>query len=208
MLNQPKQRFILRFDLIFVNSSVLAQLSDAEVQNLAEKALAHLNHTASNDTGYLLFRETPNGRTSISYIDLVESRLIENSSDSTTKWGYTLIFVKSQDFRAAHVSFLFQKTKLEDFHGFKTLREFMDHKQYSRKGVLTYEKIFGDGFVSTGGLTTTSRFFEQYVRPAAGQRILDVGCGIGGGDFYAADVSYFIFIPFASRLFIPYMIYF
>jgi phosphoethanolamine N-methyltransferase len=168
---------------------VLRLLNDAEVQTLAEKALLYLRHSASNDTGYLLFREAPKGRTPISYIDLVESRLIENASDST-KWGYTLIFVKSRDFHAAHVSFLFQKTKLEDFHGFKTLREFMDHKQYSRKGVLTYEKIFGDGFVSTGGLTTTSRFFEQYVRPTPGQRILDVGCGIGGGDFFAADVRH------------------
>jgi phosphoethanolamine N-methyltransferase len=177
-----------------ISSVVLRQLNDSQVQQLAEKALAHLNHSSSGDTGYLLFREAPNGRTPISYIDLVESQIVEDTSTTTAKWGYTLVFVKSNDFKTAHVSFLFQKARLEDFHGFKTLREFMDHKQYSRRGVLTYEKIFGDGFVSTGGLTTTSRFLEQYLKPTAGQRLLDVGCGIGGGDFYVADVLQFLFL--------------
>lgn len=54
---------------------------------------------------------------------------------------------------ASKVSFLFTKVKLENYHGFKTLKEFMDHKQYTRNGVLRYEKIFGAGFVSTGGTT-------------------------------------------------------
>ena len=49
------------------------------------------------------------------------------------------------------MSILFNKIVLENYHGFKTLKEFMDHKQYNRNGVLRYEKIFGAGFVSTGG---------------------------------------------------------
>jgi phosphoethanolamine N-methyltransferase len=49
------------------------------------------------------------------------------------------------------MSILFNKIVLENYHGFKTLKEFMDHKQYTRNGVLRYEKIFGAGFVSTGG---------------------------------------------------------
>lgn len=141
----------------------------------------------------MLFRDSSflnTTRTPINYIDLVESSITEKSSQ---KWGYTLIFVKSEDFKSSLVSFLFQKIKLDDFHGFKTLREFMDHKQYSRKGVLTYEKIFGDGFVSTGGPTTTSRFVEDYIKPKAGQRVLDVGCGIGGGDFFIAEVNQLYF---------------
>ncbi len=33
--------------------------------------------------------------------------------------------------------------------------EFLDDGQYSRNGILRYERIFGDTFVSTGGLQTT-----------------------------------------------------
>ena len=34
-------------------------------------------------------------------------------------------------------------------------RAFLDGVQYSRTGILRYERIFGPGFVSTGGLETT-----------------------------------------------------
>jgi hypothetical protein len=33
--------------------------------------------------------------------------------------------------------------------------EFLDDGQYSRNGILRYERIFGDTFVSTGGVETT-----------------------------------------------------
>ena len=36
-----------------------------------------------------------------------------------------------------------------------TFRTFLDSVQYSRTGILRYERIFGPGFVSTGGLETT-----------------------------------------------------
>ncbi len=31
-------------------------------------------------------------------------------------------------------------------------QEFLDQKQYKKDGILKYELIFGDGFISTGGL--------------------------------------------------------
>ena len=34
-------------------------------------------------------------------------------------------------------------------------QKFLDEQQYSRNGILRYEKIFGEDFVSTGGITTT-----------------------------------------------------
>ena len=40
-------------------------------------------------------------------------------------------------------------------HGFKTFQEFLDNQQYSSKGILRYEKVFGRTFISTGGLETT-----------------------------------------------------
>lgn len=62
-------------------------------------------------------------------------------------------------------------------------RHFLDHVQYSRSGILRYEKVFGDGYVSTGGIQTTSEILQRFTLNP-GQSVLDVGCGIGGGDFY------------------------
>ena len=45
-----------------------------------------------------------------------------------------------------------------------------------------YEKIFGEDFVSTGGITTTSEFVAK-LNLKKGDYVLDVGCGIGGSAF-------------------------
>jgi phosphoethanolamine N-methyltransferase len=107
------------------------------------------------------------------------------------------------------VCFLFQKVKLESHHGFKTIKEFFDHKQYSRNGILRYEKIFGHGFVSTGGPETTENFLKTLdLKP--NQRVLDVGCGIGGGDFLMSQVylqfsNYFVLLFIKKKITIRFM---
>ena len=35
------------------------------------------------------------------------------------------------------------------------MRRFLDTQQYSTAGILKYERVFGAGFVSTGGIDTT-----------------------------------------------------
>lgn len=35
------------------------------------------------------------------------------------------------------------------------MQKFLDENQYTVNGILRYEKIFGEGFVSTGGIETT-----------------------------------------------------
>ncbi|MGE3822499.1 MAG: methyltransferase domain-containing protein [Isosphaeraceae bacterium] len=59
--------------------------------------------------------------------------------------------------------------------------------QYSRTGILRYEKIFGHGYVSTGGPATTD-YLCQLLGPklAPGVRVLDVGSGIGGAALHLA----------------------
>jgi phosphoethanolamine N-methyltransferase len=60
--------------------------------------------------------------------------------------------------------------------------------QYTRTGILRYEKVFGDGYVSTGGHDTTLYLVEKLgdaLKP--GVRVLDVGSGIGGAMFFLAD---------------------
>ncbi|GLE02629.1 hypothetical protein PINS_up011470 [Pythium insidiosum] len=65
-------------------------------------------------------------------------------------------------------------------------QNFLDNQQYSNESITRYEKIFGEGYVSTGGQSTTTEFVAMLdLKP--GQRVLDVGCGIGGGDFYMAN---------------------
>jgi phosphoethanolamine N-methyltransferase len=81
---------------------------------------------------------------------------------------------------------------LSERHGFKTFQEFLDNKQYSRNGILRYERIFGTNFVSTGGLDTTEEFVKM-LNLQPGEHILDVGAGIGGGDFYMAQ-TYNVFV--------------
>jgi phosphoethanolamine N-methyltransferase len=65
--------------------------------------------------------------------------------------------------------------------------KFDNNGQYSRTGILRYEQIFGQGYISTGGHTTTENLCARLgaaLRPGA--RVLDVGSGIGGAAFHLA----------------------
>lgn len=65
-------------------------------------------------------------------------------------------------------------------------KSFLDENQYTNKGILTYEFIFGNGFISTGGRGSTEKIAKRFTLKK-GSHIVDVGCGIGGGDAYLAD---------------------
>ncbi|KAH7549404.1 hypothetical protein JRO89_XS13G0026100 [Xanthoceras sorbifolium] len=81
------------------------------------------------------------------------------------------------------ICWMWQKVSSENDRGFQ---QFLDNVQYKLNGILRYERVFGEGFVSTGGIETTTEFVSKLdLKP--GQKVLDVGCGIGGGDFYMAD---------------------
>jgi phosphoethanolamine N-methyltransferase len=66
--------------------------------------------------------------------------------------------------------------------------KFDNNGQYSKSGILRYEMIFGEGYVSTGGDATTQALCARLagaLRP--GVRVLDVGSGIGGAAFHLAN---------------------
>lgn len=66
------------------------------------------------------------------------------------------------------------------------LRPFLDANQYSEKGLSVYERIFGQGFISTGGKATLERLAGR-LQLEEGSAVLDCGCGVGGGAFYLAE---------------------
>jgi phosphoethanolamine N-methyltransferase len=66
-------------------------------------------------------------------------------------------------------------------------RAYDNNGQYTRTGILRYEKIFGDGYISTGGPETTDDLCARLgdaLRP--GVKVLDVGSGIGGAALHLA----------------------
>merc|ERR1711962_1636497 len=65
------------------------------------------------------------------------------------------------------------------------LQKWLDQNQYTSKGILMYERIFGKTYVSVGGEHTTRKFTEQ-LNLRENMKVLDIGCGIGGSAFYMA----------------------
>jgi len=68
-------------------------------------------------------------------------------------------------------------------------QQFLDTNQYSKNGILRYEQIFGVDYVSVGGETTTEKFCEDHLHDVLEHernKVLDIGCGIGGSAFYMA----------------------
>ncbi|PIK34240.1 putative phosphoethanolamine N-methyltransferase 3-like isoform X3 [Apostichopus japonicus] len=187
------------FDVIFSNW-LLMYLSDEEVRQLAMKMLTWLK-----EGGFLFFRESclhqsGNAKRQFNPSKYRSPELYNNLFQSVSvpgtgkmPWGFDVCFSQSlQSYiklknNRNQICWLMEKTPRSDEgnHGFVTFQQFLDNKQYSKRGILRYEKIFGAGYVSTGGPQTTEEFVKMLdLQP--GQKVLDVGCGIGGGDFYMA----------------------
>ncbi|XVF53789.1 hypothetical protein PTKIN_Ptkin05aG0127100 [Pterospermum kingtungense] len=182
-------------DLVFSNW-LLMYLSDKEVETLAERMLKWLKVG-----GHIFFREScfhqsgdykrkhnpthyrePRFYTKI----FKECQATDDSGNSyeLALVGYKCIgaYVKNKK-NQNQICWVWQKVSSDNDRGFQ---RFLDTVQYKYSGILRYERVFGQGFVSTGGLETTKEFVEKLdLKP--GQKVLDVGCGIGGGDFYMAE---------------------
>jgi len=187
-----------RYDLAFSNV-LLAFLSDEQSRTIITNLLKSLKEGSE-----FFFHEPCYGpgkraglqgdptvyRDLAAYCALIQSCSIETDKG---KYGFELVFAKSLQTYVKHektlnqLCFMAKKVRLaDDYHGFKTFMEFLDSQQYSRQGILRYEKIFGHHFVSTGGLETTQAFLPMLdLKP--GQKILDVGAGIGGSAFLMVD---------------------
>uniref|UniRef100_A0A804NES7 phosphoethanolamine N-methyltransferase n=1 Tax=Zea mays TaxID=4577 RepID=A0A804NES7_MAIZE len=182
-------------DLIFSNW-LLMYLSDEEIDKLVERMVKWLKVG-----GYIFFRESCFHQTG-------DTERKFNPTHYREPRFYTKVFKECQTFNQDGTSFklslitfkcigayvnikkdqnqicwLWKKVNSSEDGGFQS---FLDNVQYKATGILRYERIFGDGYVSTGGAETTKEFVEKLnLKP--GQKVLDVGCGIGGGDFYMAE---------------------
>ncbi|XP_029467405.1 phosphomethylethanolamine N-methyltransferase-like isoform X2 [Rhinatrema bivittatum] len=187
------------FDFVFSNW-LFMYLTDGEILQLAERILGWLR-----PGGYLFFREScffQSGdckrvfnptlyRAPADYNHLLTS--VGHTADTGHSNGFEIVMSRSiQTYikmkkNQNQLCWLLQKVPRNHLanQGYETFQQFLDNKQYSRHGILRYEKIFGDGFVSTGGLQTTKEFVAM-LNLQASQKVIDVGCGIGGGDFYMA----------------------
>lgn len=182
-------------DLIFSNW-LLMYLSDEEVENLAERIVKWLR-----PGGYIFFREScfhqsgdhkrksnpTHYREPRFYTKVFKECQMQDGSGNS----YELSLVGCKCIGAYvrnkknqnQICWLWQKVGSDDDKGFQ---RFLDTTQYKCSGILRYERVFGSGFVSTGGLETTKEFVSKLdLKPS--QKVLDVGCGIGGGDFYMSE---------------------
>ncbi|KAF3662438.1 Phosphoethanolamine N-methyltransferase [Capsicum annuum] len=168
-------------DLIFSNW-LLMYLSDGEVQSLVERMVKWLRVG-----GYVFFRES-------CFHQSGDHKRKSNPTHYREPRFYTKVFKEfhlsageEKSFELSLICYmlcwLWQKVNSEDDRGFQ---RFLDNAQYKCSGILRYERVFGEGYVSTGGIDTTKEFVSMLdLQP--GQKVLDVGCGIGGGDFYMAE---------------------
>ncbi|XP_057465353.1 phosphomethylethanolamine N-methyltransferase-like [Actinidia eriantha] len=182
-------------DLIFSNW-LLMYLSDKEVEYLVERMVKWLKVG-----GFIFFRESCFHQSGDSkrknnpthyrepryYTKVFKECLLRDSSGNSFELslvGCKCIgaYVRNKK-NQNQICWTWQKVSSENDRGFQL---FLDNVQYKCNGILRYERVFGQGFVSTGGIETTEEFVSMLdLKP--GQKVLDVGCGIGGGDFYMAE---------------------
>ncbi|XP_033117626.1 phosphoethanolamine N-methyltransferase-like isoform X1 [Anneissia japonica] len=183
------------FDVVFSNW-LLMYLSDDEVNDLLIKIVKW-----TKPGGNIFFRESCFRIPGVSKLDFnptnyrtpsVYSAMFQLAKAGTPPHGLDILFCRNlksfMELKKNHYQcvWLLEKafrTTTSSQHGYNTFQQFLDNQQYTQNGILRYERIFGPGFVSTGGKDTTEEFVAMLdLKP--GQKVLDVGSGIGGGDFY------------------------
>ncbi|XP_013930658.1 PREDICTED: phosphoethanolamine N-methyltransferase 1-like [Thamnophis sirtalis] len=166
------------FDLIFSNW-LFMYLSDVELNALVHQMLLWLR-----PHGHIFFRESCFYQSEFSAVVLlpVEFWELKSTHLGPGKPGY-----RYRKQNQNQICWLLQKVprELKNTLGYDTFQKFLDNEQYATRSIRRYEWVFGPTFVSTGGLSSTKDLVRQ-LDLKSGQHVLDVGCGLGGSDFYMA----------------------
>ncbi|XP_065185083.1 uncharacterized protein LOC135815685 isoform X2 [Sycon ciliatum] len=195
------------FDIVFSNL-LLMYISDAELEELTKRMLRWVKIG-----GHVFFRESclfqsGDGTRDLSnptkyrdpkrYYHVFETTCYE-SSPSPVAFRYELDFSRSvgpylQENNNLHQMcwswskvLVEKKTKSNDgSYDFQSMRRFLDQKEYSVNAIQCYEKMFGKNYISTGGLEATAEFVPM-LNLQKGEKVLDVGSGLGGAARYMAE---------------------
>jgi len=183
-----------QYDVIFSNW-LLMYLSDEEVDALTHSMLKWLK-----PDGYLFIREScvkQSGnkkrqsnptfyRSPTLYCSLLQGPRLKSASQ---EHRFTLRYATSVDVFVKYYGnpyqmlYLLRKTPTSDY--FSSFQNFLDQHQYSPNGIRRYERIYGEAFVSTGGLSTTESLCGRLGLDSS-SRVLDVGTGPGGSAIHLA----------------------
>ncbi|XP_071957876.1 uncharacterized protein [Antedon mediterranea] len=181
------------FDVVFSNW-LLMYLSDAEVNELIINIIKWIKPGGKVFFRESCFRQSGNTKRDFNPTNYrspsTYCAMLQLAKAETPAMGLDILFCRNIkayiELKKNHhqCCWLLQKVSRTTSHqGYDTFQQFLDNKQYTKNGVLRYERIFGAGYISTGGQETTKEFVATLnLKP--GQRVLDVGSGIGGGDFY------------------------
>ena len=182
------------FDIVFSNW-LLMYLSDDEVQTLANNCLNWLK-----PGGRIFFRES----------------CFHRSGNAPRTWNPTVYrdprsYFKFFNSARGSDGSRFQLCKTSCVHAYVRMKNnpnqvwwiwekctsghlirYLDTQQYDYNSVFRYEKLYGDGFISTGGQHLIDAVVGEQLSLKPGSRVLDVGCGLGGNMLFFANRGCFV----------------
>jgi len=188
------------FDVIFSNW-LMMYLSDEEVEVFIQRCLTWLR-----PGGFFYFRESCFHQSGSRPAESFNPTIYRNPAEYTSRascakyldptsgktLGFDIVLLRNMqtyiDLKGNKNQYcwLLQKNQRADHSGQQTFQEFLDNQQYSKNGILRYEKVFGLDYLSSGGLESTVKFCKELHAKQAlnpGTKVLDIGSGIGGSAF-------------------------
>uniref|UniRef100_UPI003590090E uncharacterized protein n=1 Tax=Myxine glutinosa TaxID=7769 RepID=UPI003590090E len=121
------------------------------------------------------------------YNEFMQETTEGHKCEGETMHGFDLVFSKCMNMKPKeeplHFCWLLKKVIRTGKNC--SLEEFLEKERFSRKKISHIEWMYGQGFLSAGGLDTAQDLMSMMnLKP--GEKVLDIGCGIGGPALYMA----------------------